>query len=99
VEPARFGPIDRRSGGHRGDFLLLPFPIKIRGMMHCRQWGRPQTVADAQLDGTRVRNAGLAHLQNLSDSGCLSLPGTFATDDGVKPLQQKLPKTRILWDK
>ena len=49
------------------------------------------------LANTKVTDAGLEHLKNLSKLQWLYLDGTNVTDKGVKKLQQALPKCEINW--
>ena len=52
-------------------------------------------VTDVFLSGTPDTNAALVHLQGLSQLQWLDLTGTKVTDQGVKKLQQALPKCNI----
>ena len=48
-----------------------------------------------ELDGTKVTDAGLEHLTNMNRLEWLILKRTRVTDEGVKKLQQALPKCQI----
>jgi hypothetical protein len=50
------------------------------------------------LAGTKVTDAGLEHLKALMQLKELHLDSTRGTDEGVKKLQQALPKCHIFHD-
>jgi hypothetical protein len=49
----------------------------------------------ARLDETKITDAGLVHLEGLTNLEHLSLRGTQATREGVKKLQLELPVCTI----
>jgi internalin A len=53
-------------------------------------------LKDLRLRDTKVTDAALAHLDGLSQLRVLDLRNTKVTDQGVKKLQQTLPKCRIM---
>ena len=72
---------------------------EARSIVRSRHRSRASDYADQaprlNLDGTRISDAGLAHLKELTKLSSLDINGSQVTEAGVRDLQQALPSLKI----